>query len=49
MAEVLSALIPPGLVAAVFIYAVVKLVRAEGPARTRESEHAAKSREGAGS
>lgn len=49
MSQVLSALIPPGVVTAVVIYAVVKLVRAEGPARRRESEHAAKSPEGSGS
>ncbi len=49
MSEVLSALIPPGVVAAIVIYAVVKLVRAEGPARRRESEHGAKSAEGSGS
>lgn len=47
MSDELAALIPPGVVAAVIIYAVVKLVRSEGPARQRESEHAAKSSEDA--
>ncbi|GGM72952.1 hypothetical protein GCM10010106_19200 [Thermopolyspora flexuosa] len=49
MFQVLSALIPPGVVAAVVIYAVVKLVRAEGPAATRERDRAANSREASGS
>jgi hypothetical protein len=45
MSQVLSALIPPGVTAAVVIYAVVKLVRAEGPAATRARDRAAKSGE----
>lgn len=46
MAQALSELVAPGVTAAVFIYGVVKLVRAEGPAATRARERAAaKSRE----
>ncbi|MDH2425876.1 hypothetical protein [Sphaerisporangium sp. TRM90804] len=45
MNDVLSALIPPMVVTAVVIYAVVKLVRSEAEARRRAAEPADKSSE----